>query len=57
MRTVPSASQHDFAKAPQAEIPRSKFDRSHNYKTTFDSGYLIPFFGILLGRQIRLTFI
>jgi Capsid protein (F protein) len=29
---------------PRVEIPRSSFDRSHGYKTTFDSGYLVPFF-------------
>ena len=29
---------------PQAEIPRSTFDRSHGYKTTFDAGLLIPFY-------------
>ena len=39
-----STSTHQFSKAPQAEIPRSSFDRSHGYKTTFDAGYLIPFF-------------
>lgn len=33
-----------FAMIPSAQIPRSVFDRSHGYKTTFDSGYLIPFF-------------
>lgn len=37
------AAQHDFAKAPQANIQRSKYDRSFNLKTTFDNGYLIPF--------------
>lgn len=37
-----NVSQHSFAKAPQANIPRSSFNRSHGYKTTFDSGYLIP---------------
>jgi len=29
---------------PSAEIPRSSFDRSHGYKTTFDAGLLIPIF-------------
>ena len=29
---------------PRAESPRSFFDRTHGYKTTFDSGKLIPFF-------------
>lgn len=33
---------HDFSRAPQANIPRSSFNRSHGYKTTFDAGYLIP---------------
>lgn len=35
---------HDFARIPNTEIQRSKFDRSHGYKTTFDSGLLIPIF-------------
>lgn len=38
----PSVMQHSFARVPQAEIPRSTFDRSHGHKTTFDAGYLIP---------------
>jgi hypothetical protein len=29
---------------PSATIPRSTFDRSHGYKTTFNAGYLIPFY-------------
>ena len=37
-------AQHDFAKIPQADIPRSVFNRSHAHKTTFDAGYLIPFY-------------
>lgn len=37
-----SVMSHDFSRAPQANIPRSRFDRSHGHKTTFDSGYLIP---------------
>ncbi len=40
----PSVMKHDFSKAPQAEIPRSSFDRSHGHKTTFDSGWLVPVF-------------
>lgn len=39
-----SASQHSFAKVPQADIPRSSFNRNHTHKTTFDAGYLIPVF-------------
>lgn len=37
-------SNHLFSKVPQADIPRSSFDRSHGLKTTFDAGYLIPIF-------------
>lgn len=40
----PSVMNHNFADIPRADIPRSVFDRSHGYKTTFDAGYLIPFF-------------
>lgn len=40
----PSVMSHQFSRVPKAEIPRSSFDRSHGYKTAFDSGYLIPFF-------------
>ncbi len=37
-----SVMKHDFSRAPQADIQRSSFDRSHGVKTTFDAGYLIP---------------
>ena len=33
-----------FSVVPNAEIQRSKFDRSHGLKTTFDAGLLIPVF-------------
>lgn len=36
--------QHLFSQVPTAQIPRSKFNRSHGLKTTFDSGYLVPIF-------------
>lgn len=36
--------QHLFSQVPTAQIPRSKFNRSHGLKTTFDSGYLVPVF-------------
>ncbi|QCQ84765.1 major capsid protein [Blackfly microvirus SF02] len=39
-----SVMRHQFSQVPRAEIPRSSFDRSHGYKTTFDSGYLVPIF-------------
>lgn len=40
----PSVMKHDFSMVPRADIPRSSFNRSHGYKTTFDSGYLVPVF-------------
>ena len=33
-----------FSLAPQANIQRSIFDRSHSHKTTFDAGKLIPIY-------------
>ena len=39
-----SVMTHQFSQIPQANIERSSFDRSHGYKTTFDSGYLVPFY-------------
>jgi len=39
-----SVMKHQFSEVPRSTIPRSVFDRSHGYKTTFDSGYLIPFY-------------
>ncbi|AXH73796.1 MAG: major capsid protein [Microviridae sp.] len=38
-----SVMTHAFSQVPRADIPRSTFDRSHGYKTTFDAGLLIPF--------------
>ena len=45
-RKVPSnaKSQHNFSVIPSANIQRSVFNRSSGYKTTFDSGFLIPVF-------------
>lgn len=37
-----SVMTHSFAQVPRADIPRSKFDRSHGHKTTFNAGYLVP---------------
>lgn len=36
------AAQHNFSMIPKAEIQRSAFDRSFNYKTTIDGGFLYP---------------
>lgn len=39
-----SVMTHSFSQVPKADIPRSTFNRSHGFKTTFDSGYLVPIF-------------
>lgn len=39
-----SVMSHLFSQIPRANIQRSIFDRSSGYKTTFDSGYLVPIF-------------
>ena len=38
------ASQHNFAAIPNAQIPRSQFNRSFGRKQTFDADYLVPIF-------------
>jgi hypothetical protein len=38
-------SDFKFSEVPQADIPRSVFDRSHGYKTTFNASYLVPLRG------------
>lgn len=39
--SIMNAQQH-FSKVPSVDIQRSRFDRSHAVKTTFDAGKLIP---------------
>lgn len=39
-----SVMNHNFAQVPKADIPRSVFNRSHGYKTTFNAGLLVPVF-------------
>ena len=39
-----SVMSHNFSEIPKAEIPRSKFNRSHGLKTTFNAGQLVPIF-------------
>lgn len=39
-----SVMTHSFAQIPNVNIRRSQFDRSHGYKTAFDSGWLVPVF-------------
>lgn len=41
---LPSVMAHTFSQVPRADIPRSSFDRTHGYKTTFNSGLLVPIF-------------
>lgn len=38
-----SVMKHLFSQIPRAQISRSVFNRSHGWKSTFDSGYLVPF--------------
>lgn len=40
----PSVMTHSFGEVPKAQIERSSFRRSRGYKSTFDSGYLVPVF-------------
>jgi hypothetical protein len=51
------ASFNRFSAIPRAQIQRSVFNRSHDYKTTFDSGYLVPFFvdEVLPGDSFKLN--
>ena len=44
MQALPSVMDHAFSNVPEAHIQRSSFDRSHGHKTTFDAGYLVPFY-------------
>lgn len=48
---------HRFSDAPAMYMKRSKFDRSHVYKTTFNSGNLIPVFvdEVLPGDTTRMS--
>jgi len=39
-----SVDTHKFAMVPRADIPRSSFQIETAHKTTFDAGYLVPFF-------------
>ena len=38
----PSNMRHAFSRVPRAEIPRSRFQRNNNHKTTGNTGFLIP---------------
>ncbi|WNK14148.1 MAG: major capsid protein [Microvirus sp.] len=39
-----SVEPHRFAMVPKAEIPRSSFTSQMTHKTTFDAGFLVPFY-------------
>lgn len=39
-----SNQEHLFSQVPSANIQRSTFSRTHGFKTTFNSGLLIPFY-------------
>lgn len=39
-----SVMSHSFSVAPSVGTPRSAFNRSFGCKTTFDAGYLVPFY-------------
>jgi hypothetical protein len=40
--SLPSTEGHGFSKIPQANIERSRFDRSNNWKGTMEAGLLYP---------------
>ncbi len=44
MKNLPSVMGNRLSRTPNIQIQRSKFDRSHGLKTTFDAGYLIPIY-------------
>lgn len=50
-------NQHSFAQIPQVNMARSKFDRSHAIKDTFDFDYLTPIYvdEVLPGDTINLS--
>lgn len=53
-----SNKQHAFSQVPKAQHPRSTFDRSSNYKTTMNSGALVPIYldqDIMPGDTVRLS--
>ena len=43
-RRQKSVMKHQFSRVPTVNIQRSRFDRSHGIKTTFDSGWLVPIY-------------
>lgn len=41
---MPGYNNHTFSRTPKIDRPRSMFDRSRSYKTSFNEGQLIPFY-------------
>lgn len=52
-----SVMQHAFSMIPSVQLQRSRFDRSHGHKTTFDASDLIPIWTeeILPGDTVQLN--
>jgi len=52
-----SHMNHNFGNTPTTNIQRSAFDRSFSHKTTFNAGYLIPFYAdeVLPGDTFNLS--
>lgn len=42
--STPKFKSHNFSQTAKIDIPRSRFNLSHSYKTTLDGGYLVPIF-------------
>ena len=53
-----SVMDHNFAQVSRPNLTRTRFQRNHGVKTTFDSGYLIPFLcdEILPGEAVTCKF-
>ena len=53
-----SVMEHNFAQVARPNLTRTRFQRNHGVKTTFDSGYLIPFLcdEILPGEAVTCKF-
>lgn len=52
-----SVMNHAFNMIPDVKLPRSKFNRSHGYKSCFDAGLLIPIYcqEVLPGDTVNLN--
>lgn len=59
MHRSQSANFNQFTMIAKPDVDRSVFDRQMNYKTTFDAGWLIPFFvdEVLPGDSFRMDMV